>query len=265
MMKGLATALFAVLAWSVFAGAGPLEFAFAAGPSAMSLASLNDSIGVFNALIEHLNETADVHPDLAGEVLPLGAFGSGLSLHAGERYWLAGGLALGASIDYFRTSTDTLGHYEGADVSTVDLSFDLTTISGLLNVRATFVDLGIRLSADVGVGYYHAITNRSVVFEVPPEYPDVLSGVPPDGTGRYSGGTFGFEAGLALTVPVADWFVLGTTVAYRSATVQALHDGTGAELDVDGDGRSEPAQLGGMTVRLMLALRIDLGLGGEKE
>lgn len=264
-MKGLASVLIATLILSVTAAAGPLEFAFGAGPSAFSLSTMNASVGVFNALITHLNETVDVHPDLSGTVELLAPLSSGISLYAGERFWLTDWLGLGASIDYFRTSTATLGHYQGAEVSTIDVNVDMTSVGVLLGARATFVDLGLRLSADAAAGYFLAVSNRSVTFEIPAEYPDVISGVPPDGTGRYSGGAFGFELGLSLSYPIAEWFAIGTTVAYRSAHVPTLLDSAGVELDIDGDGQPEPAELGGITVRLTFSLSIDLGLGEDKE
>jgi len=264
-MKGLASALIAALLLSATAVAGTLEFSFGGGPSAISLSEINASIGVFNALIEHLNETVDVHPDVTGAVALLPPMTSGLSLSAVERYWFLDWIGLGASIAYLRTSTSTLGHYEGADVSTIDISVDFSNVNILLGGRITFLDMGLRLSADIAAGYALAIAHRDVTFEIPEEYPDVLSGVPEAGTGRYSGGAFGLEVGLDLSYPIADWFGIGATVAYRSARVPTLSDGSGAELDFDSDGRSEPAELGGITVRLTFSLSLDLGLDGDKE
>jgi len=264
-MKGLASALIAALILSASAAAGTLEFTFGGGPSAISLSDINASISVFNALIEHLNETVDVHPDLSGSVAPLPPMTSGLSLTAGERYWILDWLGLGVSIAHLRTSTATSGHYEGADISTVAVLVDVQNVNMLVGGRITFLDMGLRLSADVAAGYAYAIARRDVTFEVPEEYPDVLSGVPEAGASRYTGGAFGLEVGLDLSYPIADWFGVGATVAYRSAHVPTLTDSTGAELDMDSDGRSEPAELGGITVRLTFSLSIDLGLDGDKE
>ena len=264
-MKGLASALIVALILSASAAAGQLEFAFGGGPSAISLSEINASIGVFNALIEHLNETADVHPDLTGTVDALPAMTSGISFSAGERFWILDWLGLGASIGYVRASTATLGHYEGANVSTIDVNVDVTNVNALVGARIVFLDLGIRLAADLAAGYTHGITNRAVTFEIPEEYPDVLSGVPEDGNSRYSGGAFGFEVGLDISYPIADWFGIGASVAYRSATVPTLTYSAGTELDIDSDGRSEPAELSGITVRLTFSLSIDLGLDGDKE
>ena len=69
-MKGLATALSAVCVLSIACFAGSLEMSIGGGPSVISLDEINDSIGVFNALITHLNDTFDVHPDVTGSVAP---------------------------------------------------------------------------------------------------------------------------------------------------------------------------------------------------
>ena len=135
----------------------------------------------------------------------------------------------------------------------------------LAGCRATFLDAGLRLAAEGGVGYYYAVSNRAVVFEIPTEYPDVISGVPSEGEGRYSGGTLGFELGLSLSYPVTSWLSIGSSVSYRAATVNVLTDSAGGDFDLDGDGTPESVDLDGITVRLTFSLNIDLSLNGEKE
>jgi len=264
-MKGLATLLMTLVVISITASAGPLEMSFGGGPSAMSLGSINASIGVFNTLIAHLNETFAVHPDVSGTVDPLDPMVSGLSFRVGERFWLTDWFGLGASAEYFSSSTDTLGYYEGSEISTIQVALDLTTVGLLVGGRATFLDAGLRLAAEGGIGYYYVVSNRAVVFEVPSEYPDVISGVPPEGDERYTGGTFGFELGLSLSYPVARWFSIGSFVSYRAATVSVVTDSVGNELDLDGDGTPEAIDLDGISVRLSLSFNIDLSLNGEKE
>ncbi|MGB2983246.1 MAG: hypothetical protein WBC63_05210 [Candidatus Bipolaricaulia bacterium] len=264
-MKGLATLLIAILLLSVAATAGPLEMSFGGGPSAISLGNINASIGVFNTLITHLNETFDIHPDVSGFVEPIDPMVSGLSFHAGERLWLMDWFGLGAAAEYFTSSSATAGQYEGDEVSTIDVSFGMTTFSVTLGGRATFLDAGLRLAAEGAVGYYYVAWDHAVIFEVPSEYPDTISGIPPEGEKRFTGSTFGFEVGLSLSYPIARWFSIGSTVSYRAATVGSVTDQEGSELDLDGDGMPEPVDLDGITVRLTLSINFDLSPYGEKE
>ena len=263
-MKGLATLLIAACLVSVPAIAGPLEMLFGGGPSATSLGDINASITVFNTLITELNETFAVHPDVTGSIGLLDPIGSGLSLHAGERLWLTDWFGLGATAEYFSSSTATLGHYEGSEISTIDVALDITTVSLAIGGCATFLDAaGLRLGAEGAIGYYYAITDRAVVFDVPSEYPDVISGTPPEGTERYTGDTFGFKVGLSLSYTVVPWLSIGSSVSYRAATVSSVTDSAGSELDLDGDGTSESVDLDGITVRLTVSFNIDLSLNGE--
>jgi hypothetical protein len=262
-MKGLATLLIAVCLVSIPMTAGPLEMMFGGGPSATALGDINASISVFNTLITHLNETFAVHPDVSGSIGLLDPMVSGLSFHAGERLWLTDWFGLGATAEYFSASTATLGHYEGSEISTIDVALDVTTVSVTIGGRATFLDAGLRLGAEGAIGYYYVITDRAVVFDVPSEYPDVISGTPPEGDERYTGDTFGFEVGLSLSYTVAPWLSIGSSVSYRAATVGSVTDSAGSELDLDGDGTSESVDLDGITVRLTVSINIDLSLNGE--
>jgi hypothetical protein len=266
-MKVLAVLLLAIAPalLSLTATAASLEIGFGAGPAAISLGSLNASIGVFNALITHLNETFETHPDVTGFVEPLAAMVSGLSMQAGEGFWLTDWFGLAAAVEYFRTSTGTVGHYAGSTTSTIDVSADLAVVSVRLGARATFLDMGLRLAADAAAGYHHVVSNTAVVFEIPEEYPDTISGVPPSGVGRYTGDTFGFELGLSLVYPVSPWVSLGASIGYRSATVPTIADAAGSKLDLDGDGTPEAIDLDGISVRLTLAFSFDLSSNEEKE
>jgi len=264
-MKGLASVLLVALMWSAASAAGSLQMSVGAGPSATSLDAINNAIGVFNALIVHLNETFDVHPNVEGAVGTIGTIGSGLSFHASERYWVTDWLGLGGRIGYLGASTGVRGEYRGSEVSQIDVSLGLRTVSGILCASTVFLDVGLQLGAEIGVGYYHTTVDRSVVFEIPSEYPQAISGVPPQGSGRYSGGTVGFEAGFSLTYPLFPSFALGTTVSYRSARIATVRNAEGTGLDLDGDGRTESIDLNGITVQLTLSLSIDLSLDGRKE
>jgi hypothetical protein len=264
-MKGLASLLIAGILTSVAALAGPLEMTLGVGPSAAALGTLNDSIGVVNTLIGHLNDTFDVHPDVSGSIDLLDPMGSGMSLHAGERLWLTDWLGLGAGLSYFSTATATAGFYEGSETSTIDIALDMQSVGVTLGGRATFLDVGLRLAADVAAGYYYLICDRAVTFEVPSEYPDVLSNVPPEGEGRYTGSTFGFEIGFSISYPILRWFTIGSTVSYRATGQTATVDTTGTELDLTGDEEPDSIDLNGVTVRLAFSINIDLSPDGEKE
>lgn len=264
-MKGLAVLLIASIAMSLPATAGSLEISLGGGPAAISLGSLNASIGVFNALITHLNETFETHPDVTGSVAPLDPMVSGLTIQAGERLWFTDWFGLGAAVEYFRTSTGTVGFYEGSEISTIDVALDLAAVSVRLGARATFLDAGLRLAADAAACYHYVISNKAVVFEVPTEYPGTISGVPPSGSGRYTGDAFGFELGLSLVYPIAPWFSLGASIGYRSATVPTITDSAQVALDLDGDGAPEAIDLDGISVRLTVFFGFDLSPNGEKE
>jgi len=264
-MKGLASVLLLALASVVGSAAGSLEMSVGAGPSATSLDALNHAFDVVNALIVHLNETFDDHPDVDGTVAPIGTIGSGLSLQAGERYWPTDWLGLGGRIGYSGAAARTAGSYHGAEVSEIDVSLGVRTISGVLCASTVFLDVGLQLGADIGVGYYHTTVDRSVVFEIPEEYPQAISNVPPEGTARYSGGTIGFEAGFFLAYPLFPSLSLGTSVSYRTARIAIARDADGIGLDFDGDGQTETIDLNGITVQLTVSLTIDLSLDGRKE
>jgi len=264
-MKGLATALLFTGLIQLAALAGTLEMSLGGGPSAISLDAINESIGLFNALITHLNETFAVHPDVTGAVDPVPPIGGGLYFQGAERYWLTDWFALGGHIGYSRASTTTTGFYEGAEVSEVSVDLGFHAVGGVLGGEATFLDNGLRLGAFGGVGYYYAILDRKTVFEVPSEYPDVIAGVPPEGEGRYTGGAIGFEAGVSLTYPVAPWFVIGSRLTYRSAEIAQLANETADVLDLDGDGVGESISLSGVIVQLTISINIDLSPNGRKE
>jgi len=266
-MKGLALALLAALLTSISAIGGPIEIGFGAGPAATSLEEINASITVFNAVIEHLNETFAAHPNVSGVVGPIAPMGSGLSVSASERYWITDWLALGAQVEYVRSSTSVLGQYQGTEsgVSTLDIALGMSAVGFTVGGRVTFLDMGLRLAGEASAGYYYATFNRSVVFEIPSEYPDALAGVPPEGAGRYTGGTFGFEVGLSLSYPVTSWFTMGSFLSYRSAGIPVLTDLQQVKLDLDGDGNADAVNLDGIVVQLTFSLAIDLSPDGRKE
>ena len=264
-MKGLATLLIAGLLTSVGALAGPLEMSFGGGPTAAALGTVNASIDVVNALITHLNETFAVHPDVAGSVDPLDPMVSGFAFRIGERIWLTDWFGVGAAAEYFASSTETRGAYDGSEVSTIDLALGAKSVSITAGGRAIFLDVGLQLAADAAIGYYYVLFDRAVQFEIPTEYPDVISAVPADGDVRYTGSVLGFEAGLSLSYPVAPWFTLGSSVTYRSTASGAVTDAAGEELDLVGDGTPDAIDLDGITVRLTFSINIDLSPDGEKE
>ena len=263
-MKGLSV-LIAALAIGFVATAGPLELTLGAGPSATPLPEFNTAIEVINTWIAYLNDAFDVHPDIAGTVDPLEPIGTELCLQASEQYWLLDWLALGARLDYASTGTSTSGQYVASDTSdiTVDLAFGRVSVLG--TIRTIFLDAGVRLGLDLAGGYFYSFLDRDVTFEIPVEYDDAISGLPAEGNARYAGGAFGFEAGLVLDVPVADWLVIGSLVKYRVARIASLESADGTSLDIDSDGTVDSVTLDGVSVALTLSIRFDLSLDGGKE
>ncbi len=262
-MKSLAATL-AILLLSGAALAGPLELSLHAGPAATSLTDINTTILVFNTLITHLNETLAVIPGVSGTVDTLGPMISGVALRASERYWVADWIAFGGRFEYNRLATSTRGQYHGAETSTIDISAAFHHLSALMGARVQFLDAGIRLAGDVAAGVFFATFDHAVVFEIPSEYPDAISGVPPQGEGRHSGGALGIEAGLSMSYPILDGFCIEALLAYRSATVRDLADPAGHPLDFDGSGTPESATLDGLSVQVGFSLAIDLSLDGGK-
>ena len=264
-MRRLASVLLFVLLASLTGVAGPLEMWIGGGPAATSLDELNAAITVFNTLITHLNDTFAVHPDVSGVVGSLDPMLSGLSLRAGERYWLTDWFAVGAQVEYISSTSATFGQYQGSSTSTIDIGLGFHNVGFLLSSRFMFLDMGLQLGAEAGVGYYHSVVTRDVTFEIPVEYTDGVSGVPADGSGRFTGGTIGFEGGISLAYPVTPWFTIGSLLTYRSATVPSLSDSQGGLLDIDSDGTSESINLSGITVQLTFSINIDLSLDERKE
>ncbi|MCX6094347.1 MAG: hypothetical protein NTY63_05965 [Candidatus Bipolaricaulota bacterium] len=264
-MKGLASVLGIILLSGCAALAGSLELSIGGGPSAISLDAFNGIIESWNALIGHFNEFAAAHPDVSGSIPTLDLLTTSLVAHAAERYWILDWFALGARFEYEQSKATTSGTYVGAETSRVDIDLEYQTIGLLAGTRILFLDAGLRLAGDVNVGYYHGSLNHSVVFQVPTEYTDAISGLPPEGSGRHSGNTVGFEVGLALDIPFAAGGYLGAAVAYRSAMIDSLTNTAGEELDLDGDGTAEDANLSAISVRFCFSIDIDLSLDGEKE
>ncbi|MEW5826278.1 MAG: hypothetical protein AB1778_05545 [Candidatus Bipolaricaulota bacterium] len=261
-MKGLASVVCAILL-AVPALAGTLELSLGGGPAATSLDDFNSSILVFNALIEHLNETFDVHPDVAGTVPTLAPLTSGWTLCAAERYWLGEVFAFGATLSFARCTTATRGQYHGAETSTISVDAALQTVEAAVAARITFLDVGLRLSLDASLGYTHATFAHEVVFEIPSEYPSAISGVPPSSEGRHTGGTIGIHVGFSIAVPIVSGLSTEVVVAYRTAKVPGFRNAAGESLDFDGNGTPESANLAGLAVQLRFSLAMNLSLDGE--
>jgi len=262
-MKGLASVL-GILLFSAAALAGPLEASISGGPATASLDDINTAILVFNTLITHLNETLAVIPNVHGTVDTLAPMISGLTLRASEGYRIADWIALTGAFEYYHVSTATKGQYVGAETSTIDVSAALTDLAFLAGARIQFLDAGLRLAGDIQAGYFYATVDHSVVFQIPSEYPGTISGVPPDGSGRNSGGGLGVEVGLSMTYPIIGGFSVNALVSYRWATVPTLHDASGNTLDLDGNGKEESVSLDGMSVQVGFSLALDLSPTGEK-
>ncbi len=264
-MKPLASVLMVIGVAASVGIAGPLEMGLGAGPSFTSLDSLNNSISALNTLIDHLNEVFSVHPDVTGTVPSMPSIGTGLSLYASEYYRLNDGFAFGVHLEYASSASGTEGAYRGGTVSTVDLQYRAQVLGVVLGSEFTFVDLGLRLGAFGGLGYFHAMVDQRILFEIPEEYPESIAGVPPAVEGRYRGGSLGLEAGLNLSYPMLEWLAIGAQVRYRSANVRVLRNAQGDPLGFAGGEDGDALSLHGLAVQLYLSISIDLSLDGGKE
>ena len=119
------------------------------------------------------------------------------------------------------------------------------------------------LSVDLGIGYTYTTFNREITFQIPPEYPEAISGLPPEGAGRYSGFAPKVEAGLALFLPITEWLKVGSSLTYSVLTLAKMTDDQGNDLDLDGNGTAEKVDLGGIGVRFTLSLTLPFLLFGE--
>jgi len=271
-MKGLASvrptvvvAMMAILSVGFAVTAGPLELYLGAGPSAASLAEINSSLEHINTVIGALNEFFADHPNVTGSVGLLAPVHTGLCLHAGESLQVLDWLAVGARIDYTSAATRTAGQFKGSEDSDIDISLRLGNIAVMATGRATFLDAGVQLAADAGAGYVHAFANRHTTFDVPSEYTYVISGIPTQGGGRFSGGAFGWEVGLSLGVPIADWFVIGSRVGYQSARTGTLTAQDGTPFSLVGDESISAITWDRVTVSLTVSVRFDLSPDGGEE
>ncbi len=257
-MKGLMAVMMITLLCGTAALAGPLEFFVGGGPSAAALGDINTNIEVINAIIRDLNDT----PIYDGAVPVLPSLGNGLSYQAGERYWITDRFALGGKLEYFQARSTTAGTYTTiatSDVSNINVDLRCQSIGLIFGGRFTFLDVGLRLAIDLGVGYYYSGLDTSITFEIPADYPP-LSIQLPNGNGHYNGSSIGIEGGVSLSFPLTNWLNVGTSVLYRSLTVQQVADAQGNGFDMDGDGMAEVVDLSGITVQFTISLDIDLAL-----
>jgi len=257
-MKGLVTVTVITLLCGTVAFSGTLEFHAGAGPSAAALGSINAGIDVVNIITGDLN----TDPRFDGEVPMLPHMGSGLAYSAGERYWITGNLALGGEVSYFKSASSTSGSYSttgSSEVSNVAIDLQCQSVGVLIGGQFVFLDVGLRLAANLGVGYYYSGFNSSITFEMPSAYHPINIHLS-SGDGHYNGSSLGIEGGVSLSFPLADWINVGAGLSYRSLTVQHLSDSDGTGFDFDGDGTTEVADFSGITVQFNIALDINLSL-----
>lgn len=265
-MKGLVTALAVLILWAAMLSAGPIEIYLSGGPSAVALDEINTIRGRINAIITELNDTIALLPEIiTGEVEQLDSIGGGIAYQAGERFFVSDRFSLGGKLEGFRTATSTAGVYTSSETSEISIDLDCYTVGFLLSGRYGFLDAGVILSAELGAGYYYSGFNRAITFQIPPEYPTAISGLPPEGEDRYSGSSLGFEGGLSLSFPITDWLVVGSSLFYRWLTLGGMRDQEGNSLDIDGNGTPEKVDLSGITVQFTFSLIIDLTPEGGKE
>ena len=265
-MKGLAAVcLLLLLAWP--AAAGSLEFAVEGGPTAVALVELNADVDRVNAVIRHVNETLALLPNVEGQVPEIERLGGGICLEAAERYRPSEWLGIGGKLSYARTAKEMSGQYVSTDtseISSVEMALDLVAVGALLDMTFDFLDAGILLGGGLSAGYYFVGFAHTSLFEIPEEYPEALSGLPPDAQAQYSGGGFGLEASLHVSVPVFSGFSIETAVAYRYAQA-SLADGSGQRPDLDGNGPVDRTDLSGMTVRIGFSWEVEIPGSDEKE
>ena len=257
-MKGLVTVTVITLLWGTVAFSGTLEFYTGAGPSAAALGSINAGIDVVNVITGDLN----TDPRFDGDVPTLPHLGSGLAYSAGERYWISDHFALGGELTYFKSTTSTAGTYNtvgSSEVSNVSIDLQCQSVGLLIGGRFTFLDVGLRLAVDLGLGYYYSGFNSAITFEMPSDYHPINIHLS-SGEGHYNGSSIGIEGGISLSFPLADWINVGAGLSYRSLTVQHLADSSGNGFDFDGDGTTEVADFSGITVQFNIALDINLSL-----
>ncbi|UCF09624.1 MAG: hypothetical protein JSW65_06075 [Candidatus Bipolaricaulota bacterium] len=249
--------------------AGDLDLHVGAGPSMATLGELNTVVSRFDAIIAVLDEFFDQLDEVQGTVGPIGRAGRGLSLSAGERYWLTERFALGGEVSYFGSSEGTSGIYtskQGAEgtQSTIDIQLRSRLLSAALETQLVFLNADLTLGAVMRLGYHYASLDVFSLFEIPAEYPDVLAGVPADIDDRFVGGAFGGELGLTVRYPLFPWLHGHAEVTYRYVPLRVTN-AEGFHLDLDGNGTPEQIDLGGFTVRLGLSVRVDLSDEGRKE
>lgn len=264
-MKGLASVLLVIILLGITGIAGPLEMSLGGGLSWTPLTSINESISVANTWIGELNQASNDLPSLTGTVVPMPDMDTGMYLSAAEQYRLTDWFALGGHVEYMRLSSATVGLYQGSEISQIDLSYRSHILGVVLGGDVTFVNLGIRLGARGGVGYFYSIVDREAVFQIPNEFTRVPAGLPSEGVGRYTGGTFGLEAGITLSYPIFSWLTIGTQVLYRSAEVDSLTTMQGIGMDLNSDGETDSLNLSGIAVQFMFSINIDLSSDGGKE
>lgn len=246
-----------LLLWATTASAGTLGFHLGIGTSVASFGELNESIKPFNRILTDLN-----NDPLIDDTVPLlNNLSSGFAFQGGQQFWFNDRVAIGGKLEFFRASTATAGTFtlDGVD-SEINIALDCFSVGIILGGRYMFLDAGIRLFADLGVGYYFSGFTRAITFQIPEGH--LLAGAPPaEGKGRYTGSAFGFEGGLTISLPLTDWFAVGSSVFYRSLTFDELtNTEEGVALDLDGDGQDESVDLSGITVQFTFTIKIDLSL-----
>ena len=266
-MKGLAIFTAVLMLVPLAATAGGLELHLSGGPARAMLAEQNAIIVRYDALIDHLNEILGLLPNVEGRVPQIGVIGTGLSLAAGERYWITQSLALGGSVSYFDATSGAQGTYLSLDTDTTsEILFHLRTrlLQGILQAELRFLDAGVVLAAAASFGYHYGLVDAQSLFEIPEEYPDALSQLPPEIDDRFTGGGWGGDVALSVSYPFLSWMGVRAEVSYRYLPL-VLTDDDRQPLDLDGNGTPERVNFGGFAVRVGLSFHVDLTAPDGKE
>jgi hypothetical protein len=249
------------------ADGGELDSHFAVGPSLTSLGEIRTVVERFDAILGILNSYFEAFgADVRGSVAPIGSIGGGISVTAGQRYWLLPGFGVGAVVAFAQCRDGTSGVYESRSGSTltpypVNIRVDGRLLDAALDLQAVLLNAGVRIGAGIRLGYYFGRLDVVSVLEIPDEYPDQLAGIPPEVDDRFTGGAFGGEFAITLSVPIASWLTVRGEAVYRIVPMQLTNE-IGDQLDFDGNGIPERISFGGLVFRVGVCLRLDLSSEG---
>ncbi len=248
--------MLAILVLSAQLSASRIEITMSGGLGTASFSALNLEIASINTALGSINRLVD------GQVSALPELGIGAIFQIGERWCISDWLALGTKLEYLRTFSSTQGGYTDAEGSySVDISHDCHNVGLLAAARVTLISTElVNVSTDINGGYFSCRFTRDFTLEVPLATDTQYSGLPEKGRSTYTGGAFGYEAGIHLAIPILDWLELGGSALYRSVIFPEMTDAAGDYLDTDIDGEKDLIDVEGFAFQLGFSLGVDLSL-----